>query len=141
VEKVLVLVEIVIVAVPATPFGSTEISEAPVPITVSDEPEIPPKFKRPAPEIVAVIVSGLSVPAAFFVVTRMYAAGVTDAVESAEITASEVAPVVVPMKAVDVAGLIANESPAAAVTTNEISIACEVPAVAPAPVVGVAMIV
>jgi hypothetical protein len=100
--------------------------EPPSPATVIDEPCCAPELKAkiPAPEIVAVMDSGLAVPAAFFVTTAMYAAGVLDAVANAEILASLVALADVPINAVDEPGLIVDDSDASAATVRVISRVC-----------------
>jgi hypothetical protein len=83
-----------------------------------------PLLSCPAPEIVAVTDSGLTVPAAFLVVTTIYAAGVVEAVATAEITASDDADVEVPINALDRLGSIVDDSEANAATVSVISRTC-----------------
>ena len=92
-------------------------SDVPVPEIVRDEPEMPPKFRIPAPVIVAVIDSGCAIPLAFLVRTEIRATAVAEAVASAVITSSAAAFVSAPMNAVDEAGAIVVEADARAATT------------------------
>jgi hypothetical protein len=67
--KFLVVVEMVIIALPARPSGKTEMSDEQVPAMVKEAPETLPKLNKPAPLIVAVIDSAFDCPVELYVLT------------------------------------------------------------------------